>query len=84
MKNNLIMRGILIHIKENRGFKGMQTTNIKEAARRLVEQLPDDATWDDVMRKAYEQQAIESGLADSEAGRVTEVEEVRRKYGLPE
>lgn len=62
----------------------MQATNIKEAARRLVEQLPDDATWDDVMRKAYEQQAIESGLADSEAGRVTEVEEVRRKYGLPE
>ena len=62
----------------------MQTTNIKEAARRLVELLPDDATWDDVMRKAYEQQAIESGLAYSQAGRVTEVEEVRRKYGLPE
>ena len=34
------------------------------------------------MRKAYERQAIESGLADSEAGRVTDVEAVRRKYGL--
>lgn len=62
----------------------MHATNIKEAAYRLVDQLPDDATWDDLMRKAYEQQAIESGLADSEAGRVTEVEAVRRKYGLSE
>ena len=62
----------------------MHATNIKEAAFRLVDQLPDDATWDDLMRKAYEQQAIEVGLADSEAGRVTEVEEVRRKYGLSE
>ena len=60
----------------------MHATNIKEAAYRLVEQLPDDATWDDLMRKAYEQQAIESGLADSEAGRVTDVEAVRSRYGL--
>ena len=36
------------------------------------------------MRKAYEQQAIESGLADSDAGRVTDVEAVRRRYGLSE
>ena len=62
----------------------MHATNIKEAAYRLVEQLPDDATWDDLMRKAYEQQAIESGLADSDAGRVTDVEAVRRRYGLSE
>ena len=62
----------------------MHATNIKEAAFRLVDQLPDDATWDDLMRKAYEQQAIEVGLADSEAGRVTEVEAVRRRYGLSE
>ena len=62
----------------------MHATNIKEAAYRLVEQLPDDATWDDLMRKAYEQQAIESGLADSKAGRVTDVEAVRRRYGLSE
>ena len=61
----------------------MNAANFKEAARRLVDALPDNATWDDVMRKAYERQAIESGLADSEAGRVTDVEAVRRKYGLP-
>ena len=32
----------------------MHATSIKEAAYRLVDQLPDDATWDDLMRKAYE------------------------------
>ena len=62
----------------------MHAIGIKEAAYRLVDQLPDDATWDDLMRKAYERQAIESGLADSEAGRVTDVEAVRRRYGLSE
>ena len=61
----------------------MNAANFKEAAHRLVDALPDNATWDDVMRKAYERQAIESGLADSEAGRVTDVEAVREKYGLP-
>ena len=62
----------------------MHATSIKEAACRLVDQLPDDATWDDLMRKAYERQAIDSGLADSEAGRVTDVEAVRERYGLSE
>ena len=36
------------------------------------------------MAKAYERQMIDAGLADSEAGRVTTVETVRRKYGLSE
>lgn len=58
----------------------MQVANLKETARRLV----GDAKGDDVMSKAYERQMIEAGLADSEAGRVTTVETVRRKYGLSE
>ena len=27
----------------------MQTTNIKQEAHRLIEQLPENATWDDLM-----------------------------------
>jgi len=61
----------------------MGTTNIKDEARRLVEKLPEDSTWDDLMREIYVRQAIESGLADSQAGRTTDVEEVRAKFGLP-
>jgi predicted transcriptional regulator len=61
----------------------MGTTNIKDEARRLVEKLPEDSTWDDLMREIYVRQAIESGLADSQAGRTTDVEQVRAKFGLP-
>lgn len=35
------------------------------------------------MREIYVRQAIESGLADSEAGRTTDVEQVRAEFGLP-
>ena len=61
----------------------MGTTNIKAEAQKLIEKLPDDSTWDDLMREIYVRQAIESGLADSQSGRTTDVEQVRAKFGLP-
>lgn len=55
----------------------------KQEAHRLVDQLPQDATWDDLMHEIYVREAIERGLADSKAGRTRNVKEVRAKYGLP-
>lgn len=60
----------------------MEAANVKDEARRLIDKLPENVTWDDVMHEIYVRQAIENGLADSEAGRVTGVEEVRAKLGL--
>jgi len=60
----------------------MGATNIKEEARKLIERLPDASTWDDLMREIYVRQAVESGLADSQAGRTTDVEQVRSEFGL--
>ena len=60
----------------------MPTTNIKQEAHRLIEQLPETATWDDLMYEIYVRQAIEAGLADSEAGRTLDVKEIRAKFGL--
>lgn len=60
----------------------MGTTNIKAEAQKLIDKLPDDSTWDDLMREIYVRQAIESGLADSQAGRTTDVEQVRAEFGL--
>ena len=60
----------------------MENANIKEEARRLVDQLPENSTWDDLMHEIYVRQAIERGLADSEAGRTTNVEDIREKFGL--
>ena len=61
----------------------MSTASVKTEARRLVEQLPEDATWDDLMYEIYVRQAVEMGLQDSSDGRTVTVEEVRRRLGLP-
>ena len=60
----------------------MLTTKVKEEAEHLIRDLPEDATWDDLMQKIYVHQAIEAGLEDSEAGRTMDVKEVRKKFGL--
>ena len=62
----------------------MQTEGIKEQARRLLETLPDSATWDDLMYRIYVLQAIEAGIKDSDEGKTMDVKEVRRRFGLSE
>jgi hypothetical protein len=57
---------------------------IKEEARRIVDELPDNASWEDLIYRIYVRQSIEAGLRDSEAGLIESVAEVRRSFGLPE
>ena len=59
-------------------------SSIKEDARRIVDRLPDTATWEDLIYQIYVRQSIEAGLKDADEGRVESVEEVRRSFGLPE
>lgn len=49
--------------------------NIKLEARRLVDSLPDSATWDDLAYEVYVRQSVEAGLADADAGRVVNHDE---------
>jgi hypothetical protein len=56
----------------------------KDEAHKLIDQLPPDATWDDLMHEIYVREAIEKGLEDSKSGRTKDVAEIRKKYGLPE
>ena len=56
----------------------------KEEAHKLIDNMPADATWDDLMHEIYVREAIERGLADSKAGRIKDVSEIRAKYGLSE
>ncbi len=60
----------------------MNTLDIKQTTYHLLEKLPNNATWDDLMYEIYVCQAIEAGLDDSMAGRTTDVKEVRAKFGL--
>jgi hypothetical protein len=56
----------------------------KDEAHKLIDQLPADATWEDLMQQIYVRQAIEQGLSDSEQGKLQSVQEIRKKYGLAE
>ncbi len=60
----------------------MASENVKQQARDIVEGLPDDADWDELMRRIYVRQSIERGLQDSEAGRTRSVDDVRHQFGL--
>jgi hypothetical protein len=61
----------------------MSAANVKDEARRLVDQLPNDATWDDLLYQIYVRQSIEAGLEDCRQGRLVPVAEVRKRLGLP-
>ncbi len=56
----------------------------KEDAYKLIDLLPPNATWDDLMYQIYVREAIEKGMEDSKAGRTKDVSEIREKYGLTE
>ena len=64
----------------------MPASSVKTEAHRLVDALPDDATWDDVMYRLYVRQSIERGLDDSDAGRTISHDEVqqllRDRFGI--
>lgn len=56
----------------------------KEEAHKIIDRMPPNATWDDLIREIYVREAVGRGLADSKAGRTKDVREIRAKYGLPE
>ena len=62
----------------------MAYTINKNDAKALIDQMPDDATWDDLINEICLRIAVERGLADVAAGRVKNMNEVMREYGLPE
>lgn len=52
---------------------------VKQQLREVLENLPDDATLEEVMERIYLLYKIEQGIADADAGRVTPHEEVERR-----
>lgn len=60
----------------------MQTESIKQEAYKILDKLPDKATWDDLMYEIYVRQTIEAGIKDSDEGRTVDVKDVRKRFGL--
>jgi hypothetical protein len=46
----------------------------------LLDELPEETSWDEVMYKIYVRQKIEKGLADCESGKVLTTEQVKQYF----
>ena len=53
----------------------------KQLALQAVQQLPEDATFEDIMERLYLLEKIERGRADIREGRVVAHEEVLKRFG---
>ena len=54
--------------------------NIKQALTEMLETLPDDCTWDDVMYQITVRQKIADGLAAAESGNVVDHDEAFAEF----
>jgi len=52
---------------------------VKEEAKKLIEKLPDTATWDDIMYEMYVKTKIAAGLKAADEGRVVSHEEAKKR-----
>jgi len=56
----------------------MEKAVLKKEIENMLDDLPEDADWDDLMYKIYVRQSIEQGLEDSKAGRTVSHEDIKK------
>ncbi len=54
----------------------------KQEAHKLIDELPETASWDELIYQAALHRAIERGLAEADAGQLIPVETLLKDYGL--
>lgn len=52
----------------------------KMEALKIIERLPDQATWEDIMYEMYVKSKIEASVEAAEAGKVVSHEAVRKRF----
>lgn len=52
----------------------------KQEAHKLIDTLPETASWDELVYQAALRASVERGLADIQAGRVTPVEDLLKEF----
>ena len=51
-------------------------------AKRIIENLPGNSSWDDIMYQMYVRQKIEAGIRADNEGNAISDEELIKKFGL--
>lgn len=60
----------------------MPPVNLKKIAHEIIDNLPDTASWDDVVYEMVTRREIDLGLADSESNHTTPVDDIAKEFGL--
>jgi hypothetical protein len=61
-------------------FRRWNSMNIvKEEAKKMIERLPDNVTWDDIMYELYVKKKISVGLKAAEEGRVVSHKDAKKR-----
>jgi hypothetical protein len=53
---------------------------IKDEAKKIIDKLPEQATWDDVMYQIYVKKKIETSIKAVEEGKVISHEDVKKRF----
>jgi len=53
---------------------------IKDEAKKIIDKLPEQATWDDVMYQFYVKKKIETSIKAAEEGKVVSHEVVKKRF----
>jgi len=67
-------------VPESKAPRFTPMSTAKQRARKLLEEIPDDATWDDIIHHFYVRKKIEVALDAVEAGCVVPHEEVKKTF----
>lgn len=81
VERRLAFHDNLLLFRLMRGAK-KDNPSIKKAAARLVRELPETASWDDLMYEILVRQKIDAGLADIANGRMHSHASIRKEFGL--
>ena len=52
---------------------------LKDEAKKIIEDLPENATWDDLMYQLYVKKRVETGIKEIENGETFSHEEVKNR-----
>ncbi len=60
-------------------YRDSTMQSAKDAARQVINHLPDQATWDDIMYELYVKQKIEAGIKAADEGRSVSHQEAKER-----
>lgn len=55
-------------------------SSIKEEAKKLIDRLPDQVTWDDIMYEFYVKKKISTGIKAAKEGSIISHKEVKKRF----